>query len=303
MASRTVAGNLHAGLLVCLVVWAGGISVDAQAQVTPLALVQRAVALQEANAAREKDLAYRERVRNIDLDGEGRARLTREKVHDVLLIEGSPQRILLEEDGKPQPAEALSASRDFLRRVMDIRKAENERERRQRIEAYERKQREYRDAVSEIPRAFEFTLAGEERIGGRLCYKLLATPRAGYQPRNRYGKIFTQTTGVIWIDKASGEWRRAEGELRETVNLGWIFVQVQKGTKAVAEQQEFPGHGWLMRSLWYRSVARVGFFMHYRREHRSEFWNYQAMTPSLLARALSEAYPQGAMRPDWRDSQ
>ncbi|MCW5964352.1 MAG: hypothetical protein KIT83_09965 [Bryobacterales bacterium] len=290
-------------LVLSAAVWASAIAASGQAQVNPLALVQRAVALQEANAAREKALAYRERVLNRDLDGDGQARSTREKVHDVLLIEGSPQRILLEEDGTSQSAEALAASRDFLRRVMDIRKAETERERRQRIEAYERKQREYRDAVSEIPRAFEFTLAGEEQVKGRLCYKLLATPRAGYQPRNRYGRIFTQTMGVIWIDKATGEWRRAEGELRETVNLGWIFVQVQKGTKAVAEQQEFPGQGWLMRSLWYRSVARVGFFMHYRREHRSEFWNYQAMTPALLASVLTDSYPQGGMQPDWRDSQ
>ncbi len=273
------------------------------AQVNPLDLVRRAVALQQSNAAREKSLAYRERVLNIDLDGNLNPRKSSEKVHDILLIDGTPQRILLEEDGQPQSAEELAASQDFLRRVVEIRKAESESERLQRLEAYERKQREFRDAVVEIPHAFNFELAGEEAIGGRLCYKLSATPRPGYQPHNRYGKIFTHTIGTIWIDKATGEWRRAEGQLRETVNLGWIFVQVQKGTKALAEQREFPRHGWLMSHLSYRSVVRVGFFLHYRSEHRSEFWNYQPMTPALLARTLDSGYPTGAMYPEQRNSQ
>ena len=270
-----------------------------QAQANPLALVQRAAALHEANARRERSLAFRERVVTKDLDSDGNVRRSQQKVHDVLLIDGSPQRILLEEDGAPQSPEQVSASQDFLRRVIDIRNTETEAERRRRVEEYQRKRQEYHDAVAEIPLAFDFALEGEERCHGRICYKLRATPREGYQPRNRYGRIFTQTVGVIWIDKTTGEWLRAEGELRETINLGWIFVQVRKGTKAIAEQRPFPGHGWLMSSLWYRSVARIGLFMYYRREQHGDYWAYQQMSPAHLARALETGYPSGSMHPEW----
>lgn len=295
-----MAGRCNLFALLTLVIAFSGLL---PAQPSARALVERAVELQKQNAVREKSLAFRERVSNMDLDAELQPRRRSDKAHDVLLIAGTPQRILLEEDGKPQSREAIAASQDFLRRVVDIRGRESDKERRERIENYERRQREYREAVSEIPLAFEFALEGEEPIGGRLCYRLSATPRRGYQPGNRYGRLFAHATGTIWIDKATGQWRRADAELRETVNLGWIFVQIQKGTRAIVEQQEYAGQGWLMSSLWYRTVARVGLFMHYRREHRGDYWNYQPMTPSLLAKALEDGYPTGPMQPDGRASQ
>lgn len=284
----------HFGLVLASVL--AGIT-RASAQADPLELVRRAVAKDQANAEREREFAYRERVVTRDLDSAGNPRSERVKVHDVLMIEGSPQRMLLEEAGKPVEGEAMAGSQDFLRKVVEIRKAEAPRERQARIAAFEKKQREYRDAVAEIPQAFQFAMDGEERIGGHVCRRIRVSPRPGYQPHNRYGKLFTQTVGTLWIDKASGEWRRAEGELRETVNLGWIFVQVQKGTRARVEQKPFGNAGWMMSTLYYRSMVRVGFFVHYRREETTDYWNYQRMTSAVLAQALAAGYPQGSLRP------
>ncbi|MCU0229270.1 MAG: hypothetical protein MUF01_16700 [Bryobacterales bacterium] len=272
-------------------------------QANPQALVERAIHLQQQNASRERQLAYRERVTNHEHDSAWNPRRSKNKVHDVLWIEGTPQRMLLEEDGVAQSAPMIAASQDFLRRVAEVRKAETERERRERVDTALRKQQEYLDAVAEIPKAFTFTLAGEEAVDGRVCVKLQARPRKGYQPRSRYGRIFAHTAGVIWIDKASGQWRRAEGEVQETVNLGWIFLQIQKGAKASVEQQEFAGQGWQMSSMWYRAAARVGLFVHYRREFQGEYWNYQPMTETLLARVMGAGYPGGELRPRGRQSQ
>ncbi|MDZ7636756.1 MAG: hypothetical protein U5J83_00645 [Bryobacterales bacterium] len=225
-----------------------------------------------------------------DLDAAGNIQKSTEKVHDVLMIEGSPQRILLEENGEPVSESELIGQQDFLRRVVEIRKAESQAERRKRIDAFEKKRAQFREALEEIPNAFTFRFGGEETRGGRLCYSLEASPKPGYQPRNRFGKIFTHTHGRLWIDKATGYWVRAEGDLRETVNLGWIFVQMQKNTRAVAEQRPFPGAGWLMSELWYRTALRVGFFVTYREEVKATYWAYELMTPDLLSRVLSPAY-------------
>lgn len=256
----------------------------------------KATALDTANSNRERNMAYREQVLTRDFDSSGKTRWERAKVHDVLLVDDSPQRMLLEEDGKPVTGEAMKGQQDFLRRVIDIRKGESKSQRDSRIAAFDKKHREYRDAIAELPDAFDFTADGEETIEGRVCQRMRVSPRAGFVPKNRYGKIFTQTEGRLWIDKQTGEWRRAEGTVRETVNLGWVFAQVYKGTTARVEQQPFPQAGWMMSSLWYRGVVRVGLFVHYRREQMASYWDYRPMTDAILEDALKQGYPKGTLR-------
>lgn len=273
-------------LLLSLPLWVASLS----AQVDPAALVRRALTLERESAKRELRFAFRERVVSKELDSSGDVRKSTEKVHEVLMIEGSPQRVLLEENGKPVADTELAGQQSFVRKVVEIRRSETPAERKKRIDAYEKKRSQFRDALEEIPDAFHFRITGEEIKAGRLCYVLEATPRPGYQPRNRVGKIFTQTRGRLWIDKATGYWVRAEGDLRETVNLGWIFIQMQKDTRAVAEQRLFSGVGWMMSELWYRTAMRVGLFVTYREDVKSTYWGYEEMSEDLLGRVLSPGY-------------
>lgn len=256
----------------------------------PAALVRRAMELEKGAAKDELRFAFRERVVSKDLDSSGNVRKTTEKVHDVLMIEGTPQRLLLEENGKPVSAKEMSSQQDFVRLVIDIRKSESPGERTKRIDAYEKKRSQFRDAIDEIPSAFTFRLVGEETRNGRTCYVLEATPREGFEPTNRYGKIFAHTFAKLWIDKATGHWLRAEGEVQETVNLGWIFVQMQKETRAVVEQMPFRGAGWRMSYLWYRTGLRVGLFVHYRAEERASYWAYEPMSEDFLETVLAKDY-------------
>lgn len=260
------------------------------AQTDGLALVRRALVLERASGDAELRLAFRERVLLKEFNSSGNLRKTTEKVHDALMIEGSPQRILLEENGRIVDADEMAGQQSFLKKVVEIRRNETPAERDRRIETFEKKRAQFREVLEEMPDAFLFRVAGEETRAGRVCYVLEASPRPGYQPRNRIGKIFTHTYGRLWIDKVSGHWVRAEGDLRETVNLGWIFVQMQKNTRAVAEQRPFPGVGWQMSELWYRTVMRVGLFVTYREEVKASYWNYEEMSPALLARVLSPGY-------------
>lgn len=262
----------------------------------PAILVRRAMELEKASAKDELRFAFRERVLSKDLDSSGNVRKTTEKVHDVLMIEGSPQRLLLEENGQPVSATERAGQQDFVRLVIDIRKSESPGERTKRIDAYEKKRSQFRDAIDEVPDAFTFRLMGEEMRHGRTCYVLEATPREGFEPANRYGKIFAHTIGKIWIDKATGHWLRAEGEVQETVNLGWIFVQMQKHTSAVVEQMPFSGAGWRMSYLWYRTGLRIGLFVHYRAEERASYWAYEPMSEDFLEKVLAKDY-QPSLRP------
>src|SRR5690606_30526431 len=132
------------------------------AQVDPAELVRRALTLERAAAERELRFAFRERVLQKDLDGSGNVQKSTEKVHDVLMIEGSPQRLLLEENGKIVDFDELAGQQNFLRKVVDIRRNETPAERKKRMEAYEKKRAQFREALEEIPHAFQFQLTGEE---------------------------------------------------------------------------------------------------------------------------------------------
>lgn len=272
------------------------------AQPDPLALVRRAVELHAGNVDREQTMAFREQVFVRDLHASGEPRNEKQKVHDVFLVEGSPQRVLLAEDEETQDPEAIRDSQKFLRKVREVRQAETPAERNKRVDAYQRKLQEFHDAVAEIPEAFSFRLVGQESIDGRICYRLQAAPREGYRPRNRYGKIFTETEGSIWIDKATGHWVRADAELKQTVNLGWIFIQIREGSRATVEQRLFSGLGWLMSSLSYASHARIGLFLHYRRQMSTVYWNYRPMSEQLWNHVLSENYPAGSLYPPSSDA-
>ncbi len=270
--------------------------VSAFGQADPDALVRRALALEEEAGRRELGYAFRERVVSKDLDSAEKVKKSGVKIHDVLMIGGSPQRVLLEEDGTAVSGAAMEAQQEFLRKVIEIRGSESAAEREKRISAYEKKRAQFRETLEEIPAAFLFKLTGEEMRGGHLCYVLQATPRPGYKPVNRTGKVFTKASGRLWIDKASGNWVRAEGQLDETVNLGWIFIQMEKGTRAVAGQRFFPGTGWLMSELWYRAALRIGFFVTHREDIQAEYWGYEAMSPDVLRRVLTPGYRLPAKR-------
>jgi hypothetical protein len=298
--AKLLVPRTHALLLFACALAAALLPALATAQPDPLALVRRAVNLHAANAERSLSMAFREHVHIRDLHANGTTRNEKTKVHDVFLVEGSPQRVLLSEDGTAQDAAAIRSSQDFLRTVEEVRRAENSDERAKRIQAYQRRPREFGEAVAEIPDAFRFRLTGEETIGQHTCYRLHATPREGYRPRTRFGRIFTRTDATIWIDKTSGEWRRVDAELVETVNLGWIFVQIRQGSRARVEQLPFPGAGWQMSNLSYFTVARVGLFLNYRRESNMDYWNYAPMSQDLWASAFRNSYPSGSLAPPAR---
>ncbi|MCZ2153754.1 MAG: hypothetical protein LC114_07615 [Bryobacterales bacterium] len=273
-------------VLIGAVAW----GISAFGQIDATALVRRALELEKAAERRELGYSFRERVVSKELDSADQVKKSTTKIHDVLMIEGSPQRMLLEENGVAVSGPEMAAQQEFLRKVIGIRQRESADERQKRTAAFYKKRAQFRETLEEIADAFLFKFTGEEVRGGHLCYVLKASPRPGYEPRNRTGKVFTKATARLWIDKATGNWVRAEGELAETVNLGWIFVQMEKDARAAAEQRLFPGAGWLMSDLSYRAALRIGLFITHREDFKAEYWGYEPMSADVLRRVLAPGY-------------
>jgi hypothetical protein len=123
---------------------------------------------------------------------------------------------------------------------------------------YQNRRDRYRKAIREIPEAFSFRLLGEEEVNSRLSYVVEATPRPGYEPVDRFSRLYTKVKGKLWIDKADLRWARIEAELLDTVTFGWILVRIHKGSRASLTQEVVNQEAWLPRGIWYHVSLRVG---------------------------------------------
>jgi len=245
-----------------------GLMVAAQALPAPFpdgnALIRKTQRADRDNWPRILDYEYHERIITKHLDGGGRVEKIEQKAHEVLFLEGSPYRKLLEKDGKPLSEAEARFEEDKLKAVAEERRRETPEQRRKRSEEAQRARERNRAALREVPDAFNFRVIGEETVNGRKTWVTWFEPRPGYSPRDRRAKIFPHLKGKLYIDQEEFHWVRAEAELFDTFSFGWILVRVHQGSRAVVEQTRTPEGLWVQSRIDLQADARVGLFKHYR---------------------------------------
>jgi hypothetical protein len=137
-----------------------------------------------------------------------------------------------------------------------------------------RRRERFQRSVQEIPDAFDFRLAGEEMVRSRPVYVIEAIPHPGYQPVDRYSKLFTQVKARLWIDKADFRWVRIEAELLDTMSFGWILLRIHSGSRVVLTQMRQADGAWLPERTWYRVSLRVGLVKSSRVESETLYGRY-----------------------------
>jgi hypothetical protein len=227
--------------------------------IDPREIVRRSVNANEGeNEKLARNYNFQERVETRRLRRDGGVKSTSSKIHEILMLEGSPHRLLLAHDDEPLPPQEQRAQQESLKKAIEARRKESEHERAKRLREYKKRRDKYRKAIREIPDAFNLRLVGEETIDSRPAYVIEATPRRGYQPIDRYSRLFTQLKGKLWIDKADYHWVRAEAELLDTVSFAWILVRIGKGARVKIEQTRVNDEVWLPRRLWFVVSLRIG---------------------------------------------
>jgi hypothetical protein len=258
-------------------------------QPDPQAIVRRSIEVDEESGSEiVRNFIFVERSDKKDLDGNGHVKSRVLKTHEVVMHDGTPIRRLIAQDDKPLSAEEQRSQEEGFRKAIEARKRESSAERQKRIRESEERRTRYRKAIREIPDAFNFRLAGEERIGGRPAWVLGAEPRPGYRPKDRYSKLFTQLKGRLWIDQEDYHWARVEAELLDSVWFGWILVRIARGTKVKMDQMRLNDGLWVTKHLWYTASARVGLLMTYHVEEEFDYRDYRKVDlESLLAGNVS----------------
>jgi hypothetical protein len=205
-----------------------------------------------------RNYTFSERVNLRYLDSQGRVKSQEVRIHDVMLLDGSPYRRLVARDDRPLPPAEERQEQEKLATNIAERREETAAQRAQRLAEYDRRPEWQREAWRELPEAFDFRLAAEEVWDGHNLYVIEATPRQGYQPRSRTAKVLAHLQGKLWVDKQDYHLVKAEVEVVATISVGLFLVRLAKGSRAAFEQTRVNDEVWLPGQVRAFVSARLG---------------------------------------------
>lgn len=227
---------MRTGLILALAWGCGGILDAAEAD----EIMAHSVKLAEANWSEAPNYSY---IRN-EANSEGGAQPTR-KSYEMLMIEGSPYMKMVAEEGRElSPVTTREEEKKFLREI-EKRQRESPRERQKRIAKYAEERDHDHAFLSQIPLAFVFRMSNQWPLENDAVWLLEGTPKPGYTPSTREGKVLAGMNLKFWIDKATCQWLRIEAEVQHPVSIYGLLAKVGPGTKFTLEQAPVAPDIWL----------------------------------------------------------
>jgi hypothetical protein len=174
---------------------------------------------------------------------------TSRRKYRVLMIDGSPYNELIAENNEPLTGARAAAEQKKLEQETARRKAESPAARARRVAQYQRERRQDHALMAEMVKAFDFKIASRERVNGRDCWVLDATPRPGYRPINRDTRVLTGMRGRMWVDAQEYQWVKVHAEVFRPVAFGLFIAHVQPGTEFTLEETPVGSGIWMPSRL------------------------------------------------------
>jgi hypothetical protein len=218
-----------------------------------------------------------------NLDGSGQTTGSSTKVFEV--YPGLPgedrYRRLIEEDGKPVPADKL-AQKDrerqkeveaYARRVSTAPKQQKENEQQDKL------RRQYSAAVDDLFRIYDIQMVRREPIEGHDTIFATLAPKPGVSPQTDDGKVMRHFKAKAWISESDYELVRVEIEAIDDLSFGLGFLaRVHKGTTAAFQRRKVNDEVWLPEQVTWTASARVLLLKRLRRRGISDFSGYRKFT-------------------------
>lgn len=195
------------------------------------------------------------------------------KVSRVIPSGTGMYKIAVSEDGKPKDVAAYRASLEGLARALTQLVNDN-RSQREALEKYAKRKKDRNELIDATHNAFLFTFVVNEPRDDRTLAKYKMDPNPAFKPTTRFTTIFPKVRGFVWIDEASGELARIEGDVTEDISVGLFLGKIYKGSHFMQERYEFLPGLWLASFTQYDFDGRKlfsGFSIH----ERTFYSNYR----------------------------
>jgi hypothetical protein len=242
-------------------------------------LFDRVIANQEKN---EEALDVYERIERVEIRKNANDPIPFSvKIARVIPSGTGMDRIPVGPDGQPADAAAYRAELEKLERALAL-AASNDRSQRDGVQKYAKKKKDRNDLIEATRNAFLFTFLAREPRGDRMLSKYDMEPNPAFKPTTRFSSVFTKVHGFVWIDDASGELARIEGDVTEDISIGLFLGKIYKGSHFMQERYEF------MPGLWLASFSQYDFdgrklFSGFSLRERTFYSNYRYIGPPKQA--------------------
>jgi len=257
----------------------------------PLEIVRRSVEQDRLNFRRANDYSYVQHTEQRELDEQGRVRKVESRTFDVIVIDGEPYQKLIARNGKPLGEAEARKEQEKLDRELARRRNEDPARRSRRRSEEERRRMEGREFAREIPEAFRFRLAGEERLEGRPVWIIDAEPKPGYRGKAKRADLLSKFRGRLRIDQQDYQWVRVEAETIAPVRFGWVLARLDPGAKMVFEQRRVHDEVWLPSRAHIQLSARLALVRKLRGEVEVLWRDYRKFRTDSRITDVSEAPP------------
>jgi hypothetical protein len=161
-------------------------------------------------------------------------------------------RIAIGPDGQPADSAAYRAELEKLERALAMLVTDS-RSQRDALEKYAKKKKDRNDLIDATRNAFLFTFLAEEPRGERMLSKYKMEPNPAFKPTSRFTSIYAKVRGFVWVDEASGELARIEGDVTEDISVGLFLGKIYKGSHFMQERYE------VLPGLWLASFSQYDF--------------------------------------------
>jgi len=241
----------------------------------PYELVRRSIAQDQLDWVRMKDYPWQAHSVEKSLDSHGRVQSTKRETWETLMLDGQPYRRTLERDGRPLTPEEQRSEQKRLDRETRRLTAETPAEKQRRMEEAEKRRRREFAFLSEIPDLFDLRFEGDSTVDGRAVWVVSGAPRPGARAKSGDAKMLLKVRGRMWIDKATYQWARVEGETTDTISWGLFLARLNAGAKMVFEQTEVNSELWFPKRLLLTGSGRVGLVKRLAQDEEIEWSNYR----------------------------
>lgn len=238
-------------------------------------IVQRSVSKDLVNWSLAKDYTYLIKNRGDELDKNGKVKKTDSSVEEISILYGERYTRLVEKDGKPLSGKDARSEEEKLAKFTAKRAQESEQQRAKRLAEREKRRVKEREFLKEVVDAFDFKLAGDDKVDGHDAYVIQAEPRPGYRSKLDGARFFSKIHGKVWIDKSQYQWVKVEAETIDTVSFGGFLLRLYKGAHLEFEQARVNDELWMPKHAHIEAAGRVGLVYKGGLQADSVFENYR----------------------------
>ena len=218
-------------------------------------IMRRSLSHWRRNMEAARNYTYEKRELTQELEKDGDTKKAEIKTYDVQIIYGEVYEKLIAKNDKPLSEKDQDKEEEklnkFFQKQKDKSDAEREKENNKKRDEFKR------EIADELPKMYNWQIAGEDALDGVPVWILQADPKSEYHPNSTAGKLLSKMRGKVWITKNDYQWVKAESDLADDFSIGWFLFKLHKGTHLEFEQTRVNDEVWLPKSVYLKGSGRL----------------------------------------------